>query len=75
MLSLDEDDEALRKGKASFVIVANGQNALKKEKKKKGGLVLKNDSLSQISSVGRALKRNNRVIFHFFFPSPNKNVF
>lgn len=33
MLSLDKDDEALRKGKASSVIVANGQNALKKEKR------------------------------------------
>lgn len=67
MLSVGKEDEALWKEKVISVIIAKGLNALKKRKEPSA---FKNDSLSQISSVGRALKRINRVTFHFFFSHP-----
>lgn len=64
MLSVDKEDEALGKEKVSSVITVKGQNALKKNRK--GDVsAFKNDSLSQISNVGRALKRINRVMYLF----------
>lgn len=42
--------------------------------KGRGASTFKNDSLSHISSVGRALKKLNRVMFHFFFPLPQPRM-
>jgi hypothetical protein len=67
MLSLDKDNEALEKGKANFVIIARDQNAFFLK-----ALCFKNDSLFQISTVGRALKRIYRMMFHFFLPFPKQ---
>lgn len=62
MLSVSEEDEALGKGKVISVVTAKGSNALKKGCVGRGASAFKHDNLSQISSVGRALKRINSDI-------------